>query len=277
MVTETLPETAVQADPEPQKVETEAPETEQVEEGAAPETEAAAADQIKVTEEKPDYITRAELEKRDAEVAQRAAADALESDRRRRQTENARRAAQEKRDIEDRAELIDSMKASLGAKGIYELPDEAVINSVDRMVRKRTEQIASSQMDTVDAAWDYLTAPAYGKSVDLEEHAETAAKRLGPKVQHLIDTIRPAIEAKAREGYIAEADLPQHVEAEIAKRAAKSREGKTEIRRVEQAAPASGVMSWAAYMNLSVDERAALPDTERQAIMAADRKARLGG
>lgn len=201
--------------------------------------EAAAVTQVQVTEEKPDYMTRADWEKEKAEVAAHAASDALESDRRRRQTENARLANQQKRDQDDRAELIDTAKAAFGAAGIYEVPDEALTKAVDRMVRKRSDQLSAGSLDAVDAAWDYLTAPAYGKNVELDDSFEMAAKRLGPKVQHLVNAIRPGIEAEARKGYIAEADLPKRYEAMDAARAAKGREGKEELKRVDGGATSS--------------------------------------
>ena len=227
-------ESPVTTDPEPQETQTELPETPVVTEQAAEEPEAAAVPQVEVTEpEKPDYITRADWERERTEVAQRAASDALESDRRRRQTENARRAKQEFEAVNARQEAVDTLKASLGARGIYEVPDDAAVNAITRIASKQAERMAHASLDTVDEAWDYLTAPAYGKQVDLDDSFELAAKRLAPKVQHLVDTIRPTIEKQAREGYIAQADLGKWYEAETARRNAKGREGKEELKRVE--------------------------------------------
>ena len=274
MTTETIEIPATPADPEPQTVETEEPTTEPVAEPAAPEPEAAAAPQVEVVEaEKPDYMTRADWEREKAEVASRAAADALESDRRKRQTENARRAKAEQDARESEQEAVDTLRAALGAKGIFEVPDDAALAAINRIASKKAERLSKASLDTLDDAWDYITAPAYGKKVDLADEAEPAASRLVPKVQHLIDAIRPAIETKAREGYIAEAELPKYVEAEIAKRAANGRKGQEEVPHVE-GTPTPSVMSWAAYMNLPEETRLAMPAAERQAIMVADRKAR---
>ena len=269
-----------QVDQSQTQVQTETAETAvktAVEERAA-ETkteDAAVVQQVEVVEEKPDYMTRADWEREKAEVEKRAAADALEADRRRRQTENARKATAEKREAEERVEARDTVKAAFGAAGVYEIPDDAVYTAIDRVARKRADQLATSSHDTVEQAWDYLTAPAYGKQVDLDAEAETAASRLGPKLQHLVNTIRPAIEAEARKGYIAESELPARVQAEIARINAKANEGKPELVRVD-GAPASTVMSWAAYNALSDQEKLAMPVEKRREIMAADAKRRSG-
>ena len=224
----------VVADPAPvEEVQTETPAVVETEESAAAPSTEAAVPQVEVVEEKPSYITREEWERERADVAQRAASDALETDRRRRQTEAARKATADKRDADERVEARDTVKAAFGAAGIFEVPDDAVYTAIDRVARKRADQLASSSLDTVEQAWDYLTAPAYGKQVDLDTEAEAAASRLGPRLQHLVNTIRPAIEASARVGYIAESELPARVQAEIARQNAKANEGKEEIKRVE--------------------------------------------
>ena len=235
MTTETIETPATQADPEPE-TQTEEPTAEPVAEPAAetsPEA-AAAPTQVEVVEaEKPDYMTRADWEREKAELVQRTAADTLEADRRKRQTENARRAKAEQDARESEQEAVDTLRAALGAKGIFEVPDDAALAAINRIASKKAERLSKASLDTLDDAWDYITAPAYGKKVDLADEAEPAASRLVPKVQHLIDAIRPAIETKAREGYIAEAELPKYVEAEIAKRAANGRKGQEEVPHVE--------------------------------------------
>ena len=65
------------------------------------------------------------------------------------------------------------------------------------------------------------------------------------------------------------------IKADREAQAAKAREGKTNITRVEGTS-AAGVMSWAAYQALPESERLAMPDAKRHEIMAADRKARQG-
>lgn len=273
MTTETIETAPAPADPEPQTVQTETPATEVVAESAAVEPEAAAVPQVEVTEpEKPNYITREEWERERAEVAAKAAADALEQDRRRRQTENARRAKAEAEQREADQEAIDTLKAALGAKGVYEVPDEAAISAINRITAKKAERLASNSLDVMEQAWDFLTAPAYGKEVDLDESAEAAARRLGPKVQHLVNTIRPAIEAEARKGYIPESEIPARVEAEITRRNAQKREGTTELRRPEGEPPSNKDMSPHAIVNRIISgdaddaDRTAYPDAQRRLL-----------
>jgi hypothetical protein len=246
MTTETLETVASppeQADPEiVEQQETETPEAE----SAAPEsTEAAAPAQIEVTEaEKPDYVTRAELEERDRLVAERAAADALELDRRRRQTEGARKAQQQERAQQRLSRVVDTAKASLGAQGIFEDPGPAIINAIDREVEDRVTEVMRERSEPIDAAWEYITLPvARGRVLtdaeinaafsELGDHEQEAVKRLQPRVQALINNMRPVIEAEARKGYVAEKDLPKKLEELQAARAAKSRNGETDIVRVE--------------------------------------------
>lgn len=246
MTTQTIetPAEPVSADQEPIEVQTEEPATEVVAEPAAAPDAAAAVPQVEVTEpEKPEYMTRADWEREKSEVAQRAAADALEADRRRRQTENARKAAQEKREAEERIEARDTVKAAFGAAGIYEVPDDVVFTAIDRVARKQAASMATSGLDVLESAFDFIAAPAYGQQAELDEAAEPAARRLAPKIQSLIDTIRPQIEAKAREGYIAESELGKRVDAEIARRNAKSREGQTDLVRPE-GAPATASLTF---------------------------------
>lgn len=234
--------TPVVADPEPQAPpsdpEVAAPEPPP----AADAPEAAAAPQIEVVEEKPQYLTVEQWEKEKADVAARAAAEALERDRRQRQTAEARRVNREKREAEERAETADIVRATLASRlGVdpAQIADETITLTIDRAASRKAQTLSAGVLDTVDAALDYLTAPAYGKEAELPEEAEEAAKRLGPKLQHLVNTIRPAIEAKAREGYIAESDLPARVDAEIARRAAEKRVGTDDLKRVE-GTPAGG-------------------------------------
>lgn len=227
------PETElVVSDPAPEPAQTETP-PKTVESAAAEPTEAADL-QVEVSEPaKPDYITRDEWEKERAEIAARAAAEALESDRRRRQTENARKAKQEQQEREEQQEALDILKASLGARGVFELPDESAVTAIDRIAKKKAERMASGALSTVDEAWDFITAPAYGKTADLDDSFEPAARMLAPKVQHLIDVIRPTIEANARKDYIHKDELPKYVKAEVERQTAQKREGEEPLRRPE--------------------------------------------
>ena len=238
------PELPDQAPPEEQ-TEIPAPP---VEAESAAETPAEAADlQVEVAEpEKPDYITREEWEREREEIRKQAAADALETDRRRRQTENARKAKQAERDAEERTELIDSIRVAFIEEGNLAPPTEKIAASVDRLVRKRTEQIGLANLELVAQAWDYVTASAFGQEGEWDEAFGPAARTLAPKLQNLVNHIRPQIEAKAREGYISEEELPKRVDAEIAKRNAKAREGQTQLPRSEGAVSAQqeGSPAW---------------------------------
>ena len=251
MVSETLVETPpeIPTDPEPLEQETETPKPVEGEEGAAPAEDAAAVAQVEViTPEKPDYITREEWEKERDEVARQAAEKALEEDRRRRQTENARKAQQEERHKARIQSTVDTVRTAMVARGLdaEAVTDQTVITAIDRVAQERAEALAGEQASLLGEAWDFITAPVYEQKVDLDGSFEPAARLLAPRVQHLIDTIRPQIEAKAREGYIAESDLPQRVEAEIARRAAVSRVGQEELKRVEvtPAATANTLEAW---------------------------------
>ena len=281
MVSETLVETPpeIPTDPEPLEQETETPAPVEGEEGAAPAEEAAAVvPQVEVTPpEKPDYITREEWEKERNEVARQAAEKALEEDRRRRQTENARKAQQEERHKARIQSTVDTVRTAMVARGLdaEAVTDQTVITAIDRVAQERAEALAGEQASLLGEAWDFITAPVYEQKVDLDGSFEPAARLLAPRVQHLIDTIRPQIEAKAREGYIAESDLPQRVEAEIARRAAKAREGQTELQR-PAATPTSTVMTWESYQALPDEAKLAMPDAERRQIMAADAAKRAG-
>lgn len=230
---ETPPEIA---DPAvPAEVETQVPPADPVVEDAAPPEEPAAAGELQVeaAPTPPSSLTREEIEALVESKAEKIRADEREAERRRRQTEGARRAAAEKRESEERADLRDQIRAAFIEEQGMAPPTEKIEASIDRFVRKRADQLTSSSLDTVDQAFDYIVAPIYGQSPDLDDSFEPAARRLAPKVQAMINAMRPQIEAKAREGYIAESELPKRVEAEIARRAAKGREGQTELVRPE--------------------------------------------
>jgi len=255
MVSETLVETPpeIPTDPEPLEQETETPAPVEGEEGAAPAEEAAAVvPQVEVTPpEKPDYITREEWEKERDEVARQAAEKALEEDRRRRQTENARKAQQEERHKARIQSTVDTVRTAMVARGLdaEAVTDQTVITAIDRVAQERAEALAGEQASLLGEAWDFITAPVYEQKVDLDGSFEPAARLLAPRVQHLIDTIRPQFEEKAAKEavakYIAE-EQPKAVEAEIARRAAVSRVGQEELKRVEvtPAATANMLEAW---------------------------------
>ena len=250
--------------PEVPVEETEVPATEPVVEDAAPDPEPAAELQVSVEPEKPDYITRADWEREKAEVAAKAAADAIEQDRRRRQTENARKAAAEKREQEDREEARDAVKAAFGAEG-YQVPDETVYKAIDRVASKKAQSILASHADAIETVFDYIVAPITGQDVQIEDGMVPLGKQLAPKVQAFINQFVPQIEAKAREGYIPASELGKHVDAEIARRNAQKRQGTEELQRVE-GTPSSAIdNSDDARLNRIISlGREQVPDSDRE-------------
>ena len=241
MVTETVIETPVEvpADPAPPNpAETETPPAEEAAEGAAPAEEAAAApepEQATVVETKPDYITREEWEKERAEVATKAAQAALEEDRRRRQTEGARKAQSEERAKQRLAQTVDTVKATLVARGFDPevATDESVLTAIDRVSQQRAESLLAEQADLIGQSWDWITAQIYDAKVERTDEMAPLVEKLAPRVQHLIETVRPLIEAEARKGYTPDSELPKIREAAVAAHNAKQREGQTDLARVD--------------------------------------------
>lgn len=227
------------SDPEPPVEETESvdlPTEEDRGDAAAPspdETAAAMQVDAPVEETRPQYLTREEWEQEKAEVARRAAAEALEAERRRRQAENARKSAAAQREAEEQAEAVDLVRAAFGARGVYDIPDDAVITAIDRVARRRAQSLAAAQAEAVEAAFDYIVAPVTGADVELDESLVPIGQRLAPKVQALINQLVPQIEASARKDYIHKDEVPKLVEAEVARRAAQARRGTEELPRAQ--------------------------------------------
>ena len=253
MVAETIETTPQQADPEPQAVETEAPATEVVAEGAAPEPEAAAApEQVTITEPEK---TRADWEREKSEVARTAAAEALDLDHRRRQTEGARKVQREKREAEMKAESIDIARATLGLSPEY-ATDEIVDKAITRAARKQAEILIGDPIENADQALDWIAAPLFGKpSTPKEDLDETVQRFVGPlyqRIEAIVNKITPAIEARGVEKARAEwekeraAEVKAGVEATLAARAATGRAGEEELRRVDGTAPTTSntLASW---------------------------------
>ena len=198
----------------------------------APDTGTAATElQVEVEASKPNYITREEWEQERGAVAQKAASEALELDRRRRQTEGARKVQSEEKAKARIAQTIDTVRTALVSRG-YDpdvATDDSVVTAIDRVAQDRAQTLMGDISDLTDRAFDYITAPVFGQELELDEAAEPTARRLAPKIQNLINTIRPQIEQQARVGYVAESAIPQRIEAEIARRAAEGRQGQTEL------------------------------------------------
>lgn len=230
----------VQADPEPQPSVTETPATEVVVESAAPEAETAAALQVQPPEEKPDYITRADWEREKADVATKAASDALEADRRRRQTDGARKALQEKRDADLRAETLDVVRATLSSQlGVDPalIPDAVIDTAITRAARRQAESITGNAFDLIDNSSDFLMAKITGETVELTDGAGPLAQRLAPKFQSVYNAGWEGGEAAGAAKAVEEFkknELPKQIDAEIARRNAETRDnGPDDVKRPE--------------------------------------------
>ena len=263
MVTQTIETTETQVDPATQTTETETTETTEVvvEEGAAPETGEAATPRVDIGAEKPpEYVTKAELEEMRAEVARTAAADALEKDRRARQTEGARKASAEKRDQEARAELKDTLAAAFVSRGYAAPDDDSLASAVQRSVGKARQHISDETLDAVDDAFTYWT----DQNADRPDHP--AVERVQKHLTAFAAQIRPLIEAEARKGFTADAEVADRVkkavEADRAARNAREREGQEDIKRVD-GSPANaaerGSLAW--WSSLGREGRA-LPENQ---------------
>lgn len=231
----------VPADQAPPEAQTEAPATEPVvESAAAPPAEAAAPEpeQASVVEPKPDYVTREELE---AE-RKRAAADAIEGERHRRQTENARKANAERRQAEDTQLVVNILKASYGAKGVYEHPDDAAVEALTMTARKMADAQVASYGDIVGPAWDWASAVIYGKEPssinDLPDEVRPAAAAINARIQHLVNAMWEQIETTSRKGYVPESELPKIREAAVAAHNAAQNAGAEDLKRPPDGAPA---------------------------------------
>ena len=123
----------------------------------------------------------------------------------------------------------------------------------------------------------------------LAEQIEGKQPYIGdPRVQRVFEQLEPAMNLAFQAGvqaaqgqqaaeYIPKTDLDKYVDAEIKRRNAKAREGKTPVKRPEGTPVVSNVMSWEAYQSLSDADKIAMPDATRREIMAADAAKRRGG
>ena len=276
MVTDVTESTAeeqadqVPSDPVQTEVEAEAPQL-SFPDAAAPAEEAA----VTATEPEEPPLTRAEIEAmlREREtVAEQRAAERLRRDR---QREEGRRSAEATRNAQEKAELAEVLGVELYKRGLAETNPEELMPILDRYASKREVHYTNRTLQDVAQAFEYAAAETLGmeSDLDLTPKAEEYARSLAPFVRSVAQrTIDGIIESGE---YIPKAELAKHVDAEIERRNAKAREGKTQLPRVDGApSPASRVMSWDAYQALPDQEKMAMSATQRAEIMAADRKAR---
>lgn len=233
---------AVEADQVPtEEPQTEIPETptELVGDAAGADEEAAAEPEQLEPEPEARRYTAAELREETERVARETAAQTLEWDRRNRQSENARRETERTRREQAAARMAESAETVLLKHGIS--PDQEVISDlITRFGNARSEVDLQTSQSDIDLAMQYVTAPVLGDTRNpddwnLTPGADAYARTVLPHLKRVIDTIIPSVQQSMMGDYVAKSEIPKLVEAEIAKRNAKAREGKTNITRVEGA------------------------------------------
>ena len=237
MVTDVTESTAeeqadqVPSDPVQTEVEAEAPQL-SFPDAAAPAEEAA----VTATEPEEPPLTRAEIEAmlREREtVAEQRAAERLRRDR---QREEGRRSAEATRNAQEKAELAEVLGVELYKRGLAETNPEELMPILDRYASKREVHYTNRTLQDVAQAFEYAAAETLGmeSDIDLTPKAEEYARSLAPFVKSVAQrTIDGIIESG---DYIPKAELAKHVDAEIERRNAKAREGKTQLPRSEGAA-----------------------------------------
>lgn len=231
MVSETIVETPVEA---PDQTPQEAPPTEIVEEtpDAAEVPEEAAVEepaQIESMEER--RYTQAELD----QMSRQSAQNAIEYDRRMRQSDNARRAADAQREQREAAELRDTTEVILSKAEREGWTEEKRATAlIERISNKRAGFDVERAQGEMQQALAWVTAPLRGDPRSYEEFglsptADAIARAIQPHLQQIMS----AGQSAAREGYIPQSELPQIKKAWLEEERAKAREGKTELKRVD--------------------------------------------
>lgn len=235
MVTETVVETPVETpDQTPQEVQT---EVEEETPGAAetPQEEAAVEEPKQVDEER--RYTQTELD----QMARQAAENAIEYDRRMRQSENARKAADAQREQKERAELKETVEVALVRAGLSDVDDAVVETLISKVGAKRGAFDVERAQGEMQQALAWVTAPLRGDPRPYEEYgltpvADAFARAIQPHLQQILS----AGQSAALEGYVPQADVDRLVAAARAAGRAESREGKTELKRPDGTPPTGG-------------------------------------
>lgn len=203
------------------------PQTEgilQEEEVAAEAVEEAAAEE---PEQLEPTFTAAELAQRERQ----AALSALEYDRRMRQSVEGQRAAEQARRQQEQAAMAETVEAALIRSGIT--PDDEIVKTVvERVNGKRAEFSLDRASSDLESAVQYATAPLRnepGNAESLSPAAVAFTQKIVPELQRAYEA---GMKAAAGE-MIPKSELPKLVDAEIQKRNAKAREGKTNLRHVD--------------------------------------------
>ncbi len=269
--TDPIPETTQETDA-PVEVEVEVTPTETV--GDAPAEEVAVEPETVTAEiEVPEERRYTEAELREQAFA--LAAQQREQERKQWQSQQARKANQEAQERADREERMELVQAAL-MRGDE---PEAVTRLLDRHAQKYEGQTFKRAGDALGEAIKHIDDLAtIGDAEPLSPQGQQMFERILPFVSRIGASIGAykSPDEIAQE-YVPKADIPKLQKAAVEAYLAKQREGKPELKRPEGSAPASNVMSWAAYQALPDADKMAMSPAERQAIMAADRKVRLGG
>lgn len=243
---ETVPADLPVSDP----VQTETPEpTEPVapERAADDDAEAAAPE---VAEPEPAPLTQAERETIRAEAleaarqeARQEAAENEQKAQRRRQSENARREADIKRTADEKAELSDTVVATLGRAGYHDVDPEMVSTVIDRSFAKKSGHVVQQTLADVTEAMAYV-----GEGGDwdaLPPRVQDAARRIAPQLHSWVNAAAdkiaeaavkqevPNLTAKQLAEMADPAALKELVDSQIAARNATGRSTQTEVKRVD--------------------------------------------
>lgn len=221
-------------------------------ESPAEQAEEAEPDESVIAEE-PDLHT--ELAALRAELAEVKAAQAQKPQRSEAEVRaeieanlRAQQQAQEEQRQQEQAwkdELNESLQAVLVTKGYTEVSAEDVRSVGERFINKRYDQIQNRTVTEVTDAltWVKEAAMEQPHTKNLSPKAQRYASDLLDSFNAIYGVLKTRAEEGARSGYIPESELPAKVEAEIAKRNAKSREGQEELKRPAAQQPAGNTNS----------------------------------
>jgi hypothetical protein len=138
-----------------------------------------------------------------------------------------------KREDADREELHDALQAALGAAGYVDVPVETVRRVGERFINKRYDQIANKEVGEVRNALVWIRELAeQGKSTKaLSPRAYQYAQQLQGSFGAIFEKLKE--QARTSPDLIPQDKLGELVEAEIEKRNARNRAGKTNIKRTD--------------------------------------------
>lgn len=201
------------------------PQTEDAEETpvAAAEGEEAAADEspdlpeVQTSEPDPTEALKeqlAEMNRRQQELQDRLD----QAERSRRQSERAKESQQkaQARAQREQARLAGAVKAALAEANIFDASPEAITSVLDGFVAEKEEMMTERALGDVNTALDYFMGEVDAEG--LSPIQQTAVRQMHPKLQQWATAMREKIAAEATKDMIPLADLPKHVDAEIARR-----------------------------------------------------------